>query len=135
MRIRGHHLLCLLAFRGKGYDPVFTEVLHHVIFALSLNPEMIIEIGKEADIVCGACPKRSKDQCLSEGINHPVIMDQAILICLDINPGDRLTWKSLKARIRKIGVENLVFRVCSGCSWLETENCLEKIKETLESEA
>jgi len=50
-RIRGHHLLCLLTYSGKGYGPAFTENFDALVAKLNTG-NSILEIVAGPDDIC-----------------------------------------------------------------------------------
>jgi hypothetical protein len=52
IKLRGHHLLCLLSYRGKGYTPDFTANFNALID--QINRGATVEISSGPDELCGA---------------------------------------------------------------------------------
>ena len=52
VRLRPHHLLCMLAYAGKGYTPAFTENYDRVMARLSVGEDILVVAGP--DDICAA---------------------------------------------------------------------------------
>ena len=63
MKLRGHHLICLQFFKGKGYSKIFVENTKRIVDFWENNSA---EIVKGADDVCNFCPFIKNGRC-----NHP----------------------------------------------------------------
>ncbi|MGI6711989.1 MAG: DUF1284 domain-containing protein [Bacillota bacterium] len=133
MKIRGHHFLCILAFRGKGYDELFTQVFKQLVYSLHLNPKMVIEAKEEPDIICAACPLRVSKECGSEGDGGTVIRDKKALQHLGIKPDTKITWNQVMHKISETKIDSMIEDVCADCLWLKDQNCALRIKETLKT--
>ncbi len=51
VRLRAHHLLCMLTYVGKGYSPAFVENYEVIAARLSAGEE--IELVAGPDDICG----------------------------------------------------------------------------------
>ncbi len=57
VRLRGHHLLCMLTFVGKGYSPAFVENYDRIAGRLSEGEDILLVDGPDdicAPLLCGA---------------------------------------------------------------------------------
>lgn len=52
IKIRGHHLLCLLCYEGRGYTPAFTENFNQIAARLNAGAPAILVTG--LDDICAA---------------------------------------------------------------------------------
>ena len=55
--LRGHHLLCILGFRGLGYDEAFVANMTRVVGLIRKKPETVFTLTDSADILCATCPR------------------------------------------------------------------------------
>jgi hypothetical protein len=61
VRLRGHHLLCILTFVGKGYDGPFVANLARVIDRLAAGEAVLVVDGPDdvcAPLLEGDAPRR-----------------------------------------------------------------------------
>ena len=49
VRLRAHHLLCMLTYVGKGYSPAFVENYEAIAARLSAGEEIEMVAGPERD--------------------------------------------------------------------------------------
>ena len=62
-RIRGHHILCIEGFAGKGYSTEFIENMRSVILELK-NKKKVLLVNSPDDI-CKACPHLLDGRCVN----------------------------------------------------------------------
>lgn len=120
--LRGHHLLCLCAFEGKGYDSKFIENMYRIYNEIRLHPEKEIIITKQPDPICFKCPHFSGERCRIYGRDHEaniVSRDNRVLEILGLSPGtklnNRILFKRLSERINK----NDISEICGNCMWID----------------
>ena len=61
VKLRGHHLLCMLSYRGEGYTPAFIENFDAIIN--QINNGAAIEIVSGADDICAALRQGGDTSC------------------------------------------------------------------------
>lgn len=116
MNIRGHHLLCLLNFRGKGYSPKFITNTKKVIKKLSTVP---IIITTESDMVCAACPYNKNNRCVKKENSEEKVkkMDRKIIKRFGFRVGEQTeidrVWEKIKENIT---AKDFV-AICRDCQW------------------
>ena len=70
MKLRGHNLLCIQGFVGKGYSPEFVANMTRVVEALGdAAPVTVIDAP---DDLCTACPHLRASGCSLRGIATPL---------------------------------------------------------------
>ena len=130
VRIRAHHLLCLLSFSGDGYSDSFVEKFHELA-GIYRGPNSIIEVLDCPDDACAACPHISPENgCMSprDGPESEVRrLDHAVLNMLGIKPGIHRT-DDLHAGIAKVSETDL-HATCKLCSWYDETDCQRLILE------
>ncbi len=117
-RVRGHHLICLHFFHGKGYSAEFVVNLMHTLEALEERPGVVVE---GPDDVCAACPsKQDEKKCilLSESHHSTGVreLDALALELLQMEPGDEVDYAEVRAKVPSILGEWRA-RACEGCDW------------------
>ncbi|TJU92322.1 MAG: DUF1284 domain-containing protein, partial [Mesorhizobium sp.] len=65
VRLRAHHLLCLLTYVGKGYSPAFTANYDKVVKRLGEGEAVLIVSGPDA--ICAPMLDEREPHCLGEG--------------------------------------------------------------------
>jgi hypothetical protein len=125
--LRGHHLLCLLAFSGEGYSPAFTQRFVELA-SVYRDPHSRVRVVVGPDGACAACPHLSTSGCTSptDGPEDSVAaLDQAVLDALGISPG---TWLAgeLHSRVARLDRDALS-SLCSRCSWFGRTSCQDLI--------
>ncbi|MCM2294469.1 DUF1284 domain-containing protein [Allorhizobium sp. BGMRC 0089] len=119
VRLRPHHLLCMLTFIGKGYSPAFVENYKRIAARLSAGEEIVIVDGP--DDVCAPLLGEGNPHChrdsvtardakaaeaVAELIGQPV--HQGAVIRLDA---------ALMRRLRQAFAANTIRAACLGCDW------------------
>ena len=114
MKLRGHHLICLQFFKGKGYSKIFVENTKRMVDFWEKNSA---EIVKGADDVCNFCPFLKNGRC-----NHPKYkkeiekIDEFALKLLGLNVGDKVRKSFVKKQLLKI-LNGWKERACKNCEW------------------
>jgi len=120
-RLRGHHLICLHFFHGKGYSAEFVVNLMRTIESLDERLGIVVD---GADDVCGACPsKLDEKKCILLSENHhevsPRELDALALELLDMTPGDEIDFAQIRHQIPGL-LSEWRERACAGCDWEPT---------------
>jgi hypothetical protein len=120
-RLRGHHLICLHFFHGKGYSPEFVVNMMHTLERLEERPGIIVD---GADDVCEACPSKSDEKkciLLSESHHEGGIreLDELALELLELSPGDVVDYGDIRTKIPMI-LKEWRLKACAGCDWEPT---------------
>ncbi|MGV6872987.1 DUF1284 domain-containing protein [Pseudochelatococcus sp. B33] len=124
VRLRGHHLLCVLTYVGKGYTPAFTANLDRIAGRLSEGEEVLLVDGPD-DIcapmafACGAhCPSddirlRDSEALAAVGRTLGRALQVGGRLCLTpaVVAGMRAAFAG--ARAGEAGLR----RACGGCEW------------------
>jgi hypothetical protein len=114
MKLRGHHLICLQFFKGKGYSKDFVENTKRIVDFWENNSA---EIVKGADDVCNFCPFLKNGRC-----NHPKYkkeiekIDELALRLLGLKTGDKVKKDFVKKQLPKI-FEEWREKACKNCEW------------------
>jgi len=117
-KLRGHHLICLHFFNGKGYSIEFVKNLRDT---LKIIEELGAKISRGADDICNKCPYLKNKRCSYDNHSNEEIteMDEFALILLKETSGTRITWHDIRDKIRHI-FPSWVERYCKKCSWEDT---------------
>lgn len=119
VRLRAHHLLCMLTYVGKGYSPAFVENYEVIAARLSAGEE--IEMVTGPDDICGPLTADPDAHCHGESVverDRAAAEAVARLLGSPLRPGARITpGASLLARLRKTFATGEIRTACSGCEW------------------
>lgn len=123
IRLRGHHLLCLLGFRGMGYSVDFCANMTAIYETLRKEPQTEVEIITGPDDVCRAYPPDKANHC--EGTVYG--LDEAVLKKLGLLAGTKESWSSLCSRVAASMVPEDISRLCTTCPWEKYGVCAEGV--------
>ena len=132
MKLRFHHLLCILGFRGLGYDEKFIKGMKRIVQKIKENPHVEIELIRGCDDICAACPFNIDGLCENEAIGGEEKVrekDRQVAGRLDLKAEDVLTIKEVLDSVKeKIKPDDLSV-ICKDCPWLKMGYCEEGLKK------
>ena len=117
MRLRPHHLLCILTFVGDGYTPAFVDNLAAIVRRIGAGEP--IELVDGSDDVCAPLEATEDRHCAGASVGR---RDRAALLALvesgfavDVRP---LTLDAATlAHMREQFVAGTIRGACRGCEW------------------
>jgi hypothetical protein len=119
VRLRAHHLLCVLTYVGKGYSPAFVENYEAIAARLSAGEE--IELVAGPDDICGPLTEDPKAHCHGPGVierDREAADAVSRLVGSPLPPGARIMPSAaLLARLRKTFATGEIRTACLGCEW------------------
>ena len=120
---RPHHFLCSLGYEGLGYSPEFVANYDKIISRIRTDETTKLEVVSGLDNICKSCPsKQTKtNTCVSqEKISR---LDHAHSKILGLRPGQILTWREAKKRIKNsFSIEDF-HKACEPCEWKKLGIC------------
>ena len=128
INLRGHHLFCLLGYRGMGYSPEYVENMTRIHQRLRNNPKTRIQIIKGPDHLCDKFPASGDYHCENSTIYD---RDAAILKEMNLEIGQILTWEEIESRILQHITPSDIQVVCKTCTWRSLGVCEEGIQDIL----
>jgi hypothetical protein len=132
LELRAHHLLCLLGFRGLGYDEKFVANMAAVSEGLAGAPPRLVRTIAGPDVICAACPHCTADGCAKRGPEseaHVQELDRRVLNLLGLAAGALLSWEEVRLRLSAgLGPADLP-AVCGQCEWLSLGYCAEGLAQ------
>lgn len=128
IRLRGHHLLCLLGYRGKGYSEGFCANMTNVYETLRGAPDTPIELIGGPDDICAAFPSDQPAHCENAGVYEK---DRAILAQLGLTVGNSLSWADVCERVRMRVQPEDISGLCADCRWEPLGLCREGVGHIL----
>ena len=117
INIRPHHLLCMHAFAGRGYDSDFISHMREIVETIINHPDMELNIVFNTDDVCSTCPHKTE---MVSRLDH----DVADILNLEEKV---YSYKEILDRMKNHLNEANIERVCSGCEWYLPCRCKERL--------
>jgi len=123
VRLRGHHLLCMLTFRGEGYSPRFVENFHAIVARLNAGADIVITTGPD-DICAPLCAAEGADcHCYADRNqrrDEQALADLAALLGQPLQPGGVLhLTPDIIHRLRAAFTAGTTRTACAGCEWFD----------------
>ncbi|KAA3514255.1 DUF1284 domain-containing protein [Agrobacterium rosae] len=119
VRLRAHHLLCMLTYVGKGYTPGFTVNYDRV--AERLNGGEEIEIVSGPDDICAPLLGDDAAHCFKDSVNgRDAKALEVVAEWLGETPkiGDRIgPDEAFIEKLRSGFQQGHLRKACSGCEW------------------
>ena len=119
VRLRPHHLLCMLTFVGKGYTEAFTENYIRIAARLSAGEDILVVEGP--DDVCGPMLGEPGMHCLNESVTDRDIKASAAveaLLGVSAGPGASIRPSiDFLQRMRAAFAQGLIRDACERCEW------------------
>ncbi len=124
--------MCTLGFQGKGYSTDFVRNYKKIVRTITENEDTLIEVVEYMDDICSVCPNRL-DDILCKTQDTVTKLDASHSAVLQLVPGEVMSWKQAKARVKKhMSVEKFT-ESCSICPWQKYGVCQKSLEELLES--
>ncbi|MDR7079253.1 hypothetical protein J2Y03_004311 [Neobacillus niacini] len=125
-KLRGHHLFCLLGYRGMGYSEEYVKNMTRLHQTLRENPKTLIQLVNGPDQLCKKYPNTGTYHCQDMNIFD---RDAVILEKMGLTIGQILNWEDIESRIKKFVVPSDIQVICETCSWRSYGVCQEGIQE------
>lgn len=132
--LRGHHLLCILGFRGYGYSPEFVAGMRAVVESLKEAPETMVELVDSRDRICLPCPHLVNGACRQHGEEseaETATRDRRVLTRLALRLGQRIAWAEVLDIMRTTLKLTDVPGLCEECQWASLGFCDEGLSALL----
>jgi hypothetical protein len=126
MKVRPHHLLCLLSATTKGYSPDFVNTFSDLKRRFESGEELILT--NSADQLCDTCPfDQEGGLCISPNNQiAPDQMDERVRTALGLEYGQGITRERLIGKLKDLSRER-IHSVCEGCTWRDGSSCMHDI--------
>lgn len=128
-KLRGHHLFCLLGYRGMGYSEEYVKNMTYLHQTLRENPQTLIQLIKGPDQLCEKYPNSGTYHCQNENIYE---RDAVILEKLGLKVGQILKWEEIESCIKVLILPSDIQVVCETCSWRSYGVCEEGVQDILD---
>lgn len=129
LRLRGHHLLCMLTYIGQGYTQVFSDSFSNKMKGISEGTTEIEIVYGAKDDLCQvlqcdpSCPADIARHCLEGDAARRDDMALATLsafLRLPLKAGYRLRLTPEYVRIlRQEFAAGTIRQACAGCEWFD----------------
>ena len=122
VRLRPHHLLCLLSYSGRGYSPAFSANMTRIAGRLGAGER--IEIVEGPDDICAPLLNEADPHCRRAGAAERDRMAARDLGRLPgapaARPGAGLVFApGLVRRLRAAFASGRIRTACAGCEWID----------------
>ncbi|WP_428032671.1 DUF1284 domain-containing protein [Ancylobacter sp.] len=119
IRLRAHHLLCLLTFVGKGYNPAFAASYRRIV--ARLDEGEVIELVDGPDDICAPMLGEPDHHCRNASVtvrDAQARVDIARLLGRPLEPGRPLALTAERiTRMRAAFAAGDIRVACAGCQW------------------
>ncbi len=121
VRLRGHHLLCLLTFAGRGYNPAFTVNLEAVAARVADGAPVLVVTGP--DDICAPLLAEDGAHCRQSGVldrDRRAACAIAAFLGRCVAPGEVFSLDATTvARMRTGFASGALRAACAGCEWAD----------------
>ncbi|OBZ92924.1 2Fe-2S ferredoxin [Pararhizobium polonicum] len=119
VRLRPHHLLCMLTFVGKGYTAAFTENYIRIAARLSAGEDILVVEGP--DDVCAPLLGGPDNHCLGESVtDRDARASEAVQALLNVPAGPGASIRpdaDFLAAMRAAFSAGSIRDGCARCEW------------------
>ncbi len=119
VRLRGHHLLCLLTYAGKGYSPAFTAGFTRI--AARITGGEAVQIVDGPDDICAPLLDDPQAHCMNASVtlrDAASTRDVGHLLGRTIQTGDQLVLdRGTIAQMRAAFQRGQIRNACARCDW------------------
>ncbi|MFC5446997.1 DUF1284 domain-containing protein [Paenibacillus aestuarii] len=123
--LRGHHLLCLLGYRGMGYSAQFCENMTAVYETLRSKPDTMIRVVLGPDDLCAAYPQDQEPHCENRTVYQ---RDAEIVERLGLAVGMERSWADICARVAEQVTPGDIGHLCATCKWEPYGVCADGVR-------
>lgn len=121
VRLRPHHLLCMLTYIGKGYSPAFTANMTAIAERLGAGKD--IELVAGPDDICAPLLGDPDPHCHRASVverDRAAARDLSDLLGLDVRTGAHLVLdEDVIRHLRAAFASHHIRSACAGCEWVD----------------
>ncbi|SFT48247.1 DUF1284 domain-containing protein [Mesorhizobium sp. YR577] len=121
VRIRAHHLLCMLTYAGKGYSAAFTANYNGIVERLGKGEDMLLVAGP--DDICQPLLGDDDAHCRRESVIERDGRAAAAVEALTgsaVRPGEVFILDASRlSQMRSAFQAGTVRQACGGCEWFD----------------
>lgn len=119
IRLRAHHLLCVLTYVGRGYSPAFTANMTAITHRLAQRET--VEMVAGPDDICAPLLTGAAAHCLGTSVaarDRQAARDIARMLGRTVAPGTRLRLGDAQLDgLRGAFASGAARPACAGCDW------------------
>ena len=119
VRLRAHHLLCMLTYVGKGYTAAFTANYDRIVERLNAGEDILLVHGP--DDICAPLLCESSAHCFNESVlrrDERAAHAVSQMISRPLRPGDSFRPDAtMLAQMRQAFRAGASRTACKGCEW------------------
>ncbi len=126
IKLRPHHLLCILTYVGEGYSKTFTDNFDAIVDKINSGHITQIEIVNGPDDICALrlCDKDDKCHCYEHSIQERDVLalrDIGNILNMEILAVGEMVgvspsfWVGLRAAFQNKSIRP----ACEGCEWFD----------------
>jgi uncharacterized protein len=126
VRLRGHHLLCILTYKGEGYSPAFVANLDRIAARLTAGEDVLLVDGPDdvcAPLLAPGSVGEERPHCDLDRVrdrDKRALEAVSALLSRALAAGERLTLEPETAsRMRSAFETGEIRAACVGCEWSE----------------
>ncbi len=119
IRLRPHHLLCILTYVGKGYSPAFTANYDAIAQRIADGEEILLVEGP--DDICAPLMEEDEPHCLGDSVaqrDRDAAEAVSELLSLPVEGDDRIVLDARRiGHLRGAFEVGTIRKACTGCEW------------------
>ena len=114
--LRPHHGMCFQFYEGTGYSEDFTDHMGRIIHEMEEDPNQLITIKADVDMVCANCPNNEAGTCSTQG--KVLRYDNGVLQACGIGDGTQMTYAQFISLVKTNIIDTgLRTKICGDCGW------------------
>jgi uncharacterized protein len=121
IRLRAHHLLCMLTYVGKGYSPAFVANYDEIAGRLAAGEDMVLVAGP--DDICAPLLGTDDCHCFRTSVTERdarALEAVSEILAQPLAPGSRIVLdKEMLASMRDAFTTGQTRQACRACEWFE----------------
>lgn len=120
IKLRGHHLLCMLTYIGRGYSETFTR--NYDALAQRISSGERLEIVAGPDDICSPLLCEAGAHCYGRSVSardeRALVVVSAVLSS-SIAVGSSISLEAeMLAKLRRAYTDGQMRKACFGCEWV-----------------
>jgi hypothetical protein len=121
VRLRGHHFLCILTYRGHGYTPAFVDNMTAVVEAIAAGRKVVLVEGP--DDICNGLTSECRETCDHDCLKPSTLevdlyASDAVKQLIPLHSGEPFVLDREHVRLmREEFAGGSIRRACEQCSW------------------